>query len=148
MDFAKYAEERKAFEAWRAEHPQPLIWVMSVKALFRDYTPPSPELPFKFGPHSYVYIGRHAGMHEQSPLANPFKLHGEHTRPQVLTQYRGWLQTQLDGQSEVWKELMKILAYALEPNGIALGCWCAPKPCHGGIIRECIYQMYQEGWRP
>jgi hypothetical protein len=31
-------------------------------------------------------------------------------------------------------ELLKLIP--IEIKGKVLGCWCAPKPCHGGVLAE------------
>lgn len=69
-----------------------------------------------------VYIGR------PSKWGNPFRL-GEHgTRDEVLTLYRKWLMDDLRGT-------LRMEAKA-ELRGKILGCYCAPKACHGDILME------------
>ena len=74
-----------------------------------------------------VYIGR------PSVLGNPYK--GE--RSQVIAQYRTWLWNEINKKSQVLTELLRLKEIA-EVADIALICWCAPKPCHGDIIKNCI----------
>jgi len=66
-----------------------------------------------------VYIGR------PSKWGNPFPLEDESERLRVIEQYRRWILTQ--------PELMAALP---ELRGRVLGCWCAPKPCHGDVLVE------------
>ena len=67
-----------------------------------------------------VYIGR------PGPWGNPFVV-GEHgTREEVVEQYAEWLLSQPDLVAKAQKEL----------KGKVLGCWCAPKLCHGDILAE------------
>ncbi len=67
-----------------------------------------------------VYIGR------PGPWGNPFHI-GEHgTREEVVEQYAEWLLTQPELVAKVKAEL----------KGKVLGCWCAPKLCHGDILAE------------
>lgn len=67
-----------------------------------------------------VYIGR------PSKWGNPFKLRHEDARHVVLEQYRAWLM----------KQPTLIEAAKRELRGKVLGCWCAPKACHGDVLLE------------
>ena len=64
-----------------------------------------------------VYIGR------GSKWGNPFVIGRDGTREEVIQRYEHWLAT-VTG-------LMKQLP---ELHGKTLGCWCAPKPCHGDVL--------------
>jgi hypothetical protein len=71
-----------------------------------------------------VYIGR------GSKWGNPFThLDGTtarfrvRTREEAIAKYAAWIRTQ--------SELMEALP---ELAGKTLGCWCAPKACHGEIL--------------
>jgi len=76
----------------------------------------------------FVYIGRTArGGYKQSKWHNPYLLHTEGDRATVLAQYRQYLL----GQPE-------LLAALPELMGKVLGCWCLPKPCHGGVLIEML----------
>ena|SRR5215831_12236671 len=76
----------------------------------------------------FVYIGRTArGGYKISKWHNPFPLRSERDRAAVLAQYRQYLL----GQPE-------LLAALPELAGKVLGCWCLPKPCHGGILIELL----------
>ena len=67
-----------------------------------------------------VYIGR------PGPWGNPFVV-GEHgTREEVVEKYAEWLLEQPNLVAKAQKEL----------KGKVLGCWCAPKLCHGDILSE------------
>ena len=67
-----------------------------------------------------VYIGR------PSKWGNPFKLRDEATRPTVIEQYRAWLMKRPDLIEAAKREL----------RGKVLGCWCAPRACHGDVLAE------------
>lgn len=62
-----------------------------------------------------VYIGR------PSKWGNPFAIGPDGTREEVIVKYREWLLEQ-DGLN------------VSELTGKVLGCWCAPKPCHGDVL--------------
>jgi hypothetical protein len=64
-----------------------------------------------------VYIGR------GSKWGNPFRI-GEHgNRAAVIARYRRYL----------W-ESPELLASLPELEGMRLGCFCSPKPCHGDVL--------------
>lgn len=66
-----------------------------------------------------VYIGR------PSKWGNPFTIGRDGDRETVIRKYREWLLEQ--------PSLVKSLP---ELRGKVLGCWCAPKPCHGDVLAE------------
>lgn len=67
-----------------------------------------------------VYIGR------PSKWGNPFVLKNEEMRESVLAQYREYLMSRPD----------LIAAAQTELKGKVLGCWCAPRMCHGDVLAE------------
>jgi hypothetical protein len=74
----------------------------------------------KLGEPYDVYIGR------PSKWGNPFTLHRESERHLVLARYRQWL----------LQQPTLLAAIATELKGKRLGCYCAPKPCHGDVLAE------------
>lgn len=76
-----------------------------------------------------VYIGRASSAPDNvcagsdGCWGNPFKAGRDGTREQVIAKYEKWLLKQ--------PELMRQLP---ELRGKVLGCWCAPKPCHGDVL--------------
>ncbi len=76
-----------------------------------------------------VYIGREVPEHDRpaSKWGNPFVLEDDTDteRERVLAQYREWIVEQ--------DELIEALD---ELRGMRLGCWCAPKSCHGDVLAE------------
>jgi len=73
---------------------------------------------FKREPYD-VYIGR------PSKWGNPFTIGPDGDRAEVVHKYRAWLMNQPN-----------LLAALPELRGKVLGCWCAPKACHGEILLE------------
>lgn len=72
-----------------------------------------------------VYIGR------PSKYGNPFHLGKHGSREEVLAKYEEWLRDTVEGQA--------VLTVARkELPGKVLGCWCAPKPCHGDVLVRLI----------
>ena len=68
-----------------------------------------------------VYIGR------PGPWGNPFPLRGEDERLEVIERYRQWLREQLAAGKISADDLLSL-------RGKTLGCWCAPRPCHGDVL--------------
>jgi len=66
-----------------------------------------------------VYIGR------PSKWGNPFEIGRDGTREQVIEKYRAWILTQ-----------PHLMAALPELRGKVLGCWCAPKACHGDVLAK------------
>jgi Domain of unknown function (DUF4326) len=65
----------------------------------------------------HVYIGR------PSKWGNPFVVGRDGARGECIALYERYL---LDST-----ELMAALG---ELRGLVLGCWCAPRPCHGDVL--------------
>jgi|ERR1700761_3909082 len=70
-----------------------------------------------------VYIGR-----GPRGWGNPFVIGKDGTREQVIDKYRTWIL-----RPEKAKFIQKVKR---ELRGKVLGCWCAPKPCHGDVLLE------------
>jgi len=74
-----------------------------------------------------VYIGRAVVEYgiERSKWGNPFAMDNDSDaeRARAINAYREWLVAQ--------PELMQSLE---ELRGKRLGCWCAPKACHGDVL--------------
>lgn len=64
-----------------------------------------------------IYIGR------PSIWGNPFVIGPDGTRTEVIQKYSEWLQT----QPQLLQQIPAI-------KGKILGCWCAPRACHGDIL--------------
>ena len=64
-----------------------------------------------------VYIGR------PSKWGNPFVIGRDGTRDHVIARYEAWL-----------LEQPELVAALPELAGKTLGCWCAPRACHGDVL--------------
>lgn len=89
------------------------------------------------------YIGR------GSPLGNPFVIGQHGTREQVIAKYAIWLKEQIDKKNPVvLDELNRLGNKAIDDKGLALQCFCYPKPCHGEVIKEklveAMYKYFEE----
>lgn len=67
-----------------------------------------------------VYIGR------PSKWGNPFVIGRDGSRDEVIARYREWL-------TRDRPDLVKGLG---ELRGKVLGCFCAPRACHGDVLVE------------
>lgn len=85
------------------------------------------------------YIGR------GSPLGNPFKITYEMPREDAIKAYAKWLLEQIQaGNQEVIGELDRLAGIAMEKGKLILRCYCAPKPCHGDVIKRVLLEAIQE----
>lgn len=69
-----------------------------------------------------VYIGR------PSKWGNPFPLKSEGDRQKIIAAYRAWVKDEIAGGRLDVEEL----------RGKVLGCFCAPKACHGDVLLELL----------
>ena len=67
-----------------------------------------------------MYIGR------PGPWGNPFEIGKDGDREEVVEKYAEWLLAQPELVEKAKEEL----------RGKVLGCWCAPKLCHGNILSQ------------
>ena len=77
-------------------------------------------------PDSYVYIGR------PSIYGNPFRLKhpgNDIERAWVLVQYREYFTERIERDAAFRRAVEDL-------RGLDLGCWCAPRKCHGDVILE------------
>ena len=75
-----------------------------------------------------IYIGR------PSKWGNPFMIGKDGNRRDVIDKYREWILQQ--------PNLLHDLG---ELEGKILGCWCAPKECHGDILIK--LQKYRKEYK-
>lgn len=77
-----------------------------------------------------MYIGR------PSKWGNPFShqdVEGKfrtETREEAIEMYRKFLDWRINTYGT------EVLIELAELDGAILGCWCAPKPCHGDVLVE------------
>ena len=92
------------------------------------------------------YIGR------GSPLGNPFS-HKENTKAVVVVEsrekaiemYAKYLLEQIqEGNQSVIDEMDRLAHIAMTKGKLVLRCYCAPKPCHGDVIRKVLLEAIQE----
>lgn len=71
-----------------------------------------------------LYIGR------PSKWGNPFVMNGEQDRERVIAQYEQYLLNSPD-----------LLAQIGELKGMDLVCWCAPRACHGDVLKKYVEKL-------
>jgi len=72
-----------------------------------------------------IYIGR------PTKWGNPFTIGKDGDREDVINKYRHYIFDRLRNEPELMEELVSF-------DGLTLGCWCAPKPCHGDVLVDII----------
>ncbi len=77
--------------------------------------------------HRYdVYIGREGHGHD-GYWGNPYSITCDGGRERVIALYREYFLKRLRVDPEFARRIMEL-------KGKRLGCFCAPKPCHGDVI--------------
>lgn len=89
------------------------------------------------------YIGR------GSPLGNPFVIGEDGTREEVIAKYKTYLQVQVQiGNALIINELDRLAYILMERKELTLICYCAPRPCHGQVIKDMLYQVLYDNCHP
>jgi hypothetical protein len=86
-----------------------------------------------------VYIGRGRDPRSGEPgrWGNPFSHRPSRvpgivlvaTREEAIARYADWLRGEVEAERIALTELAAL-------HGKTLGCWCAPKPCHGEVLER------------
>ena len=63
----------------------------------------------------------------KTKFGNPFVMRHEAERDEVCEKYRRWLFEQINAGAFTLEEIADL-------RGKRLGCWCAPKRCHGDTL--------------
>ena len=78
-----------------------------------------------------IYIGR------GSALGNPFKMYTEELRDSVCDQYDEFFSSQLEAKDPEFMHELEFLVESAFVNGyVKLGCFCAPRRCHGDTVKR------------
>ena len=82
-----------------------------------------------------------------SLLANPYTTEyaNDSERQLSYARYKRWLRQCCEGTGEVLPELFKLYAIHQNFGKLELFCWCAPKLCHGLVIKEFLELSLCEG---
>ena len=71
----------------------------------------------------HVYVGRNPRWMAPSKWGNPFVVGAHGARGECIALYEAWL-----------RENAELFAALDELCGMVLGCWCAPRACHGDVL--------------
>ena len=71
-----------------------------------------------------VYIGR------PGKWGNPFTIGPDGTREEVIIKYEAYIRSKPE-----------LLAALPELKDKVLGCWCAPKACHGDVLMRLVSEL-------
>lgn len=81
-----------------------------------------------------VAIDRPSG----SVLGNPYHMVRESQRAEVIARFRADLAQDWREHGPMRAEVERIAELVRSGQGVALACWCAPKPCHGDIVKRAV----------
>lgn len=100
---------------------------------------PNPDIQvvqyFK-SPGSY-YIGR------GSILGNPFRMYSEDERDKVCDDFSDYLNNLIEEKNpDIEQELQSLVDLLELGQPVKLGCFCAPRRCHGDKIKEVVLSMF------
>jgi len=92
------------------------------------------------------YAGVPAGGHHEyigrpSVLGNPFKIGTDGDRTQVVEKFRAYLEEALKNPRHPVTQRLRELALIAQNGDLVLVCFCAPKSCHGDVLKEVIERM-------
>lgn len=91
------------------------------------------------------YIGRGSPKHVGSPLQNPHHMRSEKDRWQVCDDFEDYFDKMIaKNDPTIMQELYSIMDYLRAGIKINLGCYCAPRRCHGDHIRKKVLYMLQD----
>jgi len=86
-----------------------------------------------------VYIGR------PSVLGNPFVLKSESDRSAVLVRYKEWFDRMLERKPPLFMRALEELEEKARAGNLVLGCFCAPRACHGDVIKNYLDRKIADG---
>lgn len=77
----------------------------------------------------------------QTPLGNPFVMHGEKDRDRVCDMYDNCLGGYYSKNALVSNEINRIIGLVRNGRNVLLQCHCHPKRCHTESIRSFILNL-------
>jgi hypothetical protein len=88
------------------------------------------------------YLGRGTRGLTASPLASHYWATTDDDRQLATARYREWLADRIaGGDRTVIGELDRLARRARDTGSLMLVCWCTPKPCHAGVVRDAILAL-------
>lgn len=83
--------------------------------------------------HDSDYIGR------GSPLGNPYPITVQHDRDMVIDMYEQHINQAIDRcDPKIINELNRLMDKLRTKGSLDLMCFCAPRRCHGDIIKALL----------
>lgn len=91
-----------------------------------------------------IYIGRGGKGKTQSPFANPYTIK-DYGQELCLKKYTKWLNDKLKDRTSPQRVQFDTMCNLLKKgHNLKLVCFCAPKPCHGYIIKSLLENKLNE----
>jgi hypothetical protein len=84
-----------------------------------------------------IYIGR-AGKEKDGFFGNPFWLNDESKRDECIEKFRKYFYNRIENDPEFKKRVENELLDKV------LGCFCAPRKCHGDVYIEYLENLPEE----
>lgn len=91
-----------------------------------------------------THLGKLKRIDRNTILGNPFvisKEGGKHTRTEAVSKYAEYFLSKMAADQDFQMEIAEIYKMHREGKTVNLGCWCAPLPCHGDVIKRFCYAM-------
>lgn len=94
-----------------------------------------------------IVNGRHwqgegVWIDRRSALGNPYHIGEDGTRAEVIEKYRVWLWKQIrDRNVTIISALVYLISIVAARGNLTMICWCAPKACHGDVLKACLNWM-------
>lgn len=85
--------------------------------------------------------GHHEYIGRPSVLGNPYRIGIDGDRAQVIEKFRAHLDEVLQDPTHPVTRRITELALIARDGDLFLVCFCAPKSCHGDVIKEAIERM-------
>lgn len=107
-----------------------------------DYRFPVPIQVVRYFEPGSVFVGR------PTLLGNPWPLrgHSDAERSRVCDLYDEWLKRIIaERNAPVMAFLAELQEQAMRPEGLKLGCYCAPRRCHADSIKA-VLEHYPTGY--
>lgn len=82
-----------------------------------------------------------------SIFGNPFVLRNEEQRKSVIVRYRTYLTTKYKEDERFRHALEDLANKVLAGQNLELVCYCAPRPCHGDIIKRAVELILAEAMK-
>ena len=83
------------------------------------------------GRKGVVFVDKKRYPSKDSIWCNPYKIGKDGSRDDVLNKYENYIRNKLKENPSLENELKEL-------KNKNLGCWCAPEPCHGNILKKLL----------